>query len=161
MKGLNWISFIALVSFFLSSCAGDPASDLVETDLMRHGLPLKILAPEELTVRTSSLGTQEEFVLDGGDDFYIEVHASEGSSGGMEDLVSDLKRTIEGHRFFQEFTLEQSDGFIYEFKINEKHSNFGFRRVRIQGGREYVFRNAPSKIFTEEQAVRMFNAVGG
>ena len=161
MKPLYLFLVSPLLILFLSSCGQDATSGLEETDLMRHGLPLKILAPPDLEVESASIGSQQEFKLNGGDDFTMEVHVSEGLSGNMSELVSDLKKSIESHRFFNGYFLDEPDGFIYEFKMSETISNFGFRRVRIQGDKEFVFRNGPGKIFTEEQATRMFKAVGG
>jgi len=162
MKNLN-VLFVALLFlgtvFCWTACSADIHSDYEETDLMRHGLPLKIMAPPELEVKSSKTGGQQNFVLDGGEDYYIEVFKGEFNSGSKQNLLNELRENISSHRFFNGYTLEDEDGFIYEFKIDSLNSNFGFRRVHIQADSEFIFQNGMGRIFTEEQAQNMYNAV--
>lgn len=144
---------------FLTNCKTDPSYHFEEVDLMKHGLPLKVKAPAEMEVEKSTTMGQQDYLLDGGEDYFVQVFVSDFNSGSRENLVEELKNNISGNRFFNGFLVEEEDGFIYEFKIDTTNSNFGFRRVHIQGDKEYIFQNGMGKIFSEEQATGMFEAV--
>jgi hypothetical protein len=155
--GLGLLSVLLFMG--LQSCGTSLDSDYEELDLMRHGLPIKVMAPADVKIETStSLGVQT-VTIDGGTDFAIEISKGEFNSGSRDNLLNEQKEFVTSNRIFHQILLEEADGFVYEFKINEENSNFGFRRVYIQGDYEYIFRNGMAKIFTEEQAMNMFNAV--
>ena len=153
------VIFGVLLTLGMQSCSTALDSDYEEIDLMRHGLPIKIMGPPDVEIKSSTSMGQQTVTIDGGPDFMIEVSKGEFNSGSRDNLLNEQKGFVTSNRLFHEMILEEADGFIYEFKINEENSNFGFRRVHIQGDHEYIFRNGMSRIFTEEQAMNMFHSV--
>jgi len=159
MKRLTLFFLAGMVLAVFGACGSGPTNGWQETDMMKHGLPVKMIVPPDVEVTKSSLGNQQDFMVDGGQDYYVQVLMSGGVTGSVSNIVADLRESIESNTVFHEFTHEQEDGFIYEFRLSPELSNFGFRRVRIQGDNEFIFQNGMSKIFTKEQARAMFDAV--
>lgn len=145
--------------FSMTACTSDQQPELEQVDLMKHGLPIKVNAPSDIEVRSSTTMGQGDFILDGGEDYFVQIFVGDASSGGKESLLNELKGTITSNRFFHEFVVEEEDGFVYEFQLDSLNSNFGFRRVWMQGDKEYIFQNGMGKIFSKDQAMFMFNAL--
>lgn len=160
-KSFNFGWLIVTLLFFvgIQACSTALDSDYEEIDLMRHGLPIKVMGPPDAEVKASTTMGQRDIQIDGGEDFFIQVLQGEFNSGSRDNLLNEQKSFVTANRFFHRFVLEEGDGFIYEFKIDSLNSNYGFRRIHIQGDSEYIFRNGMGKIFNEEQALNMFNAV--
>ncbi len=159
MKSLTIFFWMAVFALIFSACSFDPADGWSEKDLMQHGLPIRMLVPDDVTVKKSELGLQQDFTIDGGDDYGVQVFVAERSGGSVANIVAELRTSIENNSAFHEIVHEQEDGFVYEFKFGPERSNFGFRRVKLQGDYEYVIQNAMGRIFDKEQAMNMFEAV--
>ena len=53
--------------------------------------------------------------------------------------------------------LDEPNGFVFETVIDSTLHNFGFRRIVIQGDREYIFQSGNGN-YTKEQAEEMYQA---
>ncbi len=130
-----------------------------EMDLMPHGLPLSILAPDSAEVKTlEGSNIVQDVSIQKGDEFNIQIFASPAQTTDVAQLKADRLAEVRDNPYFKRIVTETVDGFIFEIKIDDT-SSFGFRRIKVQGDREYAFQNGLSSLLTEEQAKFMFEAI--
>lgn len=163
MKKKSFINILKLTAgillFNLAACKSDKATSmLVETDLMKHGLPIKILAPPDVEVVSSDLGFVTDVTVKGGDSFYLQIIGSDAHITNMEVLVSDMLNEVKQAPFFSEVVKEEDQGFIFKKTIDDK-VNYDFRYIKIQGDKEYTFQTGLIGQFSLEDVELMFEAV--
>ena len=142
----------------LVSCGGTNA-DWKPTNLIDHGLPITILAPDSLEVQRSSIAFQEDITVEGPGDYGLQIFVSDAFVNNLNDAIKSQKESVQGNAFFHAMILEDEHGFVFENRIDSANQIFGFRHVRLMGGKEYVFQEPLMSTYTEEQAKRLFEAV--
>lgn len=158
MKKLLIYSTLFLLS--LNACQTDPTSSLKPLNLLPHGVPIIIMAPDSAKVRTMDLLVQKDITVKGEDGYNLQIFASDASTTDVERIVSGLKTEVKNNPFFTRMVSEEDmDGFIYETKIDSTNTSYGFQLVRIKGDREFIFQNALVGTFTEEEIRTMYAAV--
>ena len=154
-----FFTLVLLVLMIAVWGCGSDSDGMSETSLLEYGVPITILAPDSLEVNRSSIAFQEDITVKGPDDFSIQIFVGDA-------VVDDLPKAIQAHResvqenpFFHAFTEEMPDGFIFENRIDTTHTTFGFRHVRLMGGKEYVFQEPLIGSLSEEQARHLYESV--
>jgi len=132
-----------------------------ETNLISHGVPLTIYAPDRIKVNRSSIGFQEDVTIDGGEDFSVQLFISDAISTQMASTLRGHRENVESNPFFDGFVEEGEAGFIYRNRIDTVNAAYGFRHIVLMGGKEYVFQEAMLSAFDENQARSMYQAVQG
>ncbi len=153
------LSFLLFASLVLSSCNSDPASSYNQLDLMGHGVPLIIMAPDSADIKKEDWITSQSVTIKKGEDYDVQIWISQISSNDLPTLKSKKKTEVEGNRFFSKIVKEDSNGFIFENKLDSATLFYGFCHLVLQGDNEYVFQNGLRGNFTLEQAERMYDAV--
>lgn len=150
---------VILTTLIFGWGCGSDSDGLSETSLMEYGVPITILAPDSLDVNRSSIAFQEDITVKGPEDFSLQIFVSDA-------VVDDLSRAVKAHResvqenpFFHAFVEENTDGFIFENRIDSTHKTFGFRHVRLMGGKEYIFQEPLIGSLSEEKARTLYEAV--
>jgi len=156
---MHKFSFIFLTITFIISCKSDPTQGLEKLDLMSKGVPLAIMAPAGAEVLTEDFGVMKDVTIRKGDDFYIQILASNAVSTDKTSIIADQKADVQRAPFFSKFVQEDIDGFIYEKQIDSSNINYDFRYVKIQGDREYMFQTGLVGRFSLEQVEKMYEAV--
>ncbi len=157
MKKLILIVFSGLL---IASCQQENAGSWKPKDLLPYGLPVTVLAPDSVEVNSSDLGgLMKDITLRGGDDYYIQIYASEATTNDIAKLKADQLAEVKSNRYFSRLVSEDEAGFIYESQIDSTNTLYGFRFVRVQGDQELVFQTGLTGIFSQEQAERMYQAV--
>ena len=152
------ISILALGT--LTSCGSDADQlDLVELDLMSQGMPVIILAPEDPVVETKKLGAYQVASIKKGDDYYVEIFESDAVSRNAADIKSRLLSDVQSNQYFTKIMSEDDNGFIYEIAVDSNYINYGFRYLKLQGDKEYIYQNGIGKRFTQDQVEQMYKAV--
>jgi hypothetical protein len=132
---------------------------MVELDLMSHGMPIVILAPENPEVKTMDLLMTKDLTVIKGDDYNVQIFESEADSRDVGVIKTRLLGEIQRNPYFYAVVRDDLAGFIYESRVDSNYINFGFRHVRIQGDKEFVFQQGLRGKFTREAIVAMYEAV--
>lgn len=142
----------------LVGCAADKQEDWKLTDLMSHGLPVKVMAPNDLKVTKSSLGGSQEYNLHCPDGYGMNILVMEATSGNAESTIAELRDIIEQGKYFDSIVESTKDGFIYKMSVSDNHAVYGFRKVQIQGDKQFVFQNPYMSKLSLDEAKRLYKA---
>jgi hypothetical protein len=156
MKNVVFVDFVAL---FLCQCQGDQLEKWSSVDLLEHGIPLSVLAPDSIQVDKMNLGgILQDVTLRKGDDYFIQIYASDAATNDVTKLKADQMAEVKTNRFFTRVIEEDDQGFIYETQIDSL-TNFGFRYVHLQADREYIFQTGLTGTYSLDEVKRMYEAV--
>lgn len=150
---MRWIAFLVL-PLFLCQCSTE-ANELTERDLLREGMPITILVPDSVEIKTMDWGLQKDITLIGEDNYNLQIFSSQTTTPSMPKLVSQQKELVRSNPYFSKFVQEDQDGFLYEMSIDSL-TNFSFRHFKIQGDREYTFQTGMIGTFTESEVQRLY-----
>lgn len=156
MKLALQIFSILTITFLLFSCGG--STNTSRLDLMSHGLPIAINAPDSAEVVVDDLGIWKDVTVKHGDDYFIQILSSKATSLDINKLKSESLAEVKAGRFFSKIIQEDDAGFVFEKKIDEK-INYDFRHFKIQGDSEYSFQTGLIGTFTEDQVRNMYTSV--
>lgn len=134
--------------------------DWVENDLLQYGIPIVIMAPDSAEVNSSDLGGLiQDVTIKKGEDYYVQIYASGAETTDIAKVKSGQLSEVKSNRYFSKIVKEDADGFIYETVIDSTLTNYGFRYVRVQGDKEFVFQTGLVGNFSLEQVEKMYEAV--
>lgn len=151
--------FISISMIVLISACGPGGASYPELDLMSHGLPIKINAPQDAEVAVDDLGIMKDVTVKGTDNYSVQIFSSEAESLDVAKLIAGLKSDIEASAFFSKIISEDESGFIYEKVIDEDFVNYDFRSVKIQGDTKYVFQAGFGGKYTQAEIEKIYNSV--
>lgn len=155
---LSLSNFIILFVLIILSC-GEKKAKFISTDLLTHGLPMKIMAPEGAVIEFDDMGIIKEMTIKGGDEYHVQIVSSETDLLDDKKVIEQLKKEIEGSSFFSKFIKETPTGFIFEKIVSEDYINYDFRFVKIRGDRMYTYRTGLGQQYTLDAVEQMFEAV--
>ncbi|MDX1665724.1 MAG: hypothetical protein R3350_00760 [Saprospiraceae bacterium] len=151
---------IAVVIISLAACQSEDRNNWRPYDLLPHGIPITILAPDSVKVQKVDLaGILNDVTLRGGEDYYIQIYASEAETNDLAKVKAQQLAEVKSNRYFSSIVSEDEDGFVYQTQIDSNTVNYGFRHIRLQGDMEYIFQTGLVGSFTREEAERMYEAV--
>jgi hypothetical protein len=161
MKNRYTLFTLALLATgLLISCAADKDQiKLVELDLMGQGMPIMIMAPEEPVVEVKKLGVYRVASVKKGTEYHVEVFESNAVSRDKAVIKARLLNEVQGNPYFQKVVVDEESGFIYENAVDSNYINFGFRYLKLQGDKEYVYQTGIGKQFTLDQVEQMYEGV--
>ncbi len=169
----NSIYVAILVAGMLASCGGSSDTttgasteqtaaasaltleSLVDTDLTSQGIPVTIKAPKDAKISKGSGET--ELIVDGGDNFKIEVRATKSSDitesiNTQKEMVSDTSL----YPSFEKFELNEPQGYVKKSTSGEKTFYYAVK-LNAEGG--YVtIKNEVMSTFTPEAIDLMYQA---
>lgn len=157
MMRILFLSFV-VVMIGLGACQSKQPS-FPTLDLLSDGLPLKILAPEDVVVTTSDLGIMKDVTVRNESGYTLQIFESDAKQLDIKKLVEELKTDVQASEFFSSIVSENENGFIFEKKIGEDYINYDFRSAKILGSKQYVIQAGISSKNSLEQAEIMFNSV--
>src|SRR5699024_3885764 len=130
MRHIFWaLSF--LFSLLVACNSGEPKMEY--TDLMQHGIPIQIEAPDSVQITTSDMGIQKDLVLKGEGGYNLQIFYS-NAFRNQKDAVEEQKNIVKGGPFFKEFLQEDPKGFVYSLQLDSTLENYGFRYIVVKGG---------------------------
>lgn len=151
------IAFVSLCALMLFACQSE-TPQLLPLNLLEHGIPMTIMAPDSADVKTSDLGLFKNVTIQKGKDYYIEVFYSQATTTDVAKIKADQMEEVRSEQYFSQILSEEDAGFMYETEI-DSIKNYGFRYIKVQGDNEYIFRPGFSGFFTQAAAERMYNSV--
>jgi hypothetical protein len=144
----------------LWSCQQEPADDWKLTSLMPYGVPVTIMAPDSVIVKTSDMGgLLKDITVRGGEDYYLQIYATDAETTDISKIKANQLAEVKSNRYFSRIVMEEEPGFIYETQIDSNNINYGFRYIRVQGDKEYIFQTGLTSIYSLEEVERMYEAV--
>ena len=85
---------VLCVLFLLGACQSDPTSNLKPLNLLEHGIPITILAPDSAKIRTMDLLVQKDITVKGEDGYDLQIFASDATSTDVSKIASELKARL-------------------------------------------------------------------
>lgn len=149
---------ISLIFMIMSACKPS-APDHPTIDLLGHGIPLKVKAPEDVVIASSDLGILKDVTIKNDQGFSMQIFESEATSLDGADISLKLLSDITASRFFSEIISENDNGFIFEKKIDEDYITYDFRRVFILGDKQYVIQAGMGDQHTLDQVQLMYKSI--
>jgi len=157
---MRYLAFLTIFALLITACQTESTAKLQPLNLLKYGVPVTIMAPDSVNVKTMDLLVQKDITITGEDDgYYLQIFASDATTTDAKRVASELKAEVQNNPYFKEFILEEDKGFIYKTVIDSTQTSYGFQQVRIQGDREFIFQNGLIGTFTQEEAQAMYNAV--
>ncbi len=150
---------VVVLSLLIGACTKDAKTKLNPLDLLSYGVPITIMAPDSAKVETMDMIVQKDITVRKGKDYYVQIYASDATTRDVAQLKAEQLAEVKTNRFFSKIINEEEAGFIYEMAIDSVNINYGFRHVRVQGDREYVFQTGLVGNFNLEETQRMYEAV--
>lgn len=152
------LTFFCLALLF-SACKTEPVDSFTSLNLMKYGMPITIMAPDSADVKTDDLIVMQEVSVRSGEDYFVQIYSSDATTADLavvkEKELMDAKKAP----FFSKIVLDEPNGFIFESQLDSTHLSYGFRLVKIQGDKEYVFRNGMIGLFAKEDIEAMYQGV--
>ena len=150
--------FITVVVF--AACNNADDNYLKPRNLLEYGIPYTILATDSVDIKKENLVVQDEVIIKSqkSDDYEVRVYFGEAT----KDVVATKGEHLNNLRSISVYSsvnviLDEPNGFVFETVIDSTLHNFGFRRIVIQGDREYIFQSGNGN-YTKEQAEEMYQA---
>lgn len=157
MKRLNRVLSLVLIAVLMVSCQSK--SKYNELDLMAHGVPIKIKAPENAVIKSDDIaGLFKDVTVKSGDDYYVQITSSEAFEKAIALRVAEELETVKKSAYFSKVVEQNEKGFVFEKLVNDTPS-YDFRVIRLQGNQEYVFQTGLIGSFGLEAVQDMFKAV--
>ncbi|NRB51086.1 MAG: hypothetical protein HRU41_25670 [Saprospiraceae bacterium] len=152
--------FVVAIIFMWACSPNASKQDWVEKDLLQYGIPMTILAPDSAEVNSSDLGGLiQDVTIKQGDDYYVQIYASDAETTDIARVKSAQLSEVKSNRYFSKIIQEETEGFIYETAIDSSLISYGFRYVRVQGDKEYIFQTGLVGNFSLEQVEKMYESV--
>ncbi len=156
----NFLFLFISVAFFACQSEPNSLSTWSDLNLLEHGIPFSILAPDSAKVETIDFGNiMKDVTVRGDDDYFVQIFASDAKTTDIGSLKSEALKEVKEEKHFSKIVEESDQGFLYESKRDSTTTYYGFRYVRLQGSKEYVMQNGFRGFFTEGQARSMLKAV--
>ena len=159
MIKLNKIFYIGLMLIIFLSCKQEPKDDYKPLDLLQHGFPLTIMAPDSAEVKKMSLTFQQDLTIKKGKDFYVQIFSADASTLDAVKLKEEKLNEVQTNPYFSKIVREDEHGFIYEKSLDSTKHNYDFIFVKILGDKEYIHQAGLVGVFNLEEVERMYNAV--
>jgi len=151
---------LAILIFLMIACASEDASSgWQELSLMEHGIPVKIKAPEGVEIKKMDFGTMKDVTVQKGDDYYIQIYSADATTREVAKVKEQQLSLLKENPYFARVVSEDDSGFIYENKVDSTNLNYGFRYIEVKGDKEYIYQTGLIGSFTEEQVLKMYDAV--
>lgn len=157
----QYLPALPVFAFLLaSSIACKKQTDgLVQLDLLPHGMPIVIHAPENPAIRKMDFAIMRDLTVVKGPDFNVQIFEADLMTRNTEEIRNRLLNDVKANRYFSKVLQEDAAGFVYETQVDSNYINYGFRHIRLQGDKEYVFQQGLGGRFSLEAVQRMYKAV--
>ena len=152
------VAFGVFLCLVIISCNSE-GKEYPPLDLLSHGLPIKIKAPEDVEIKFQDLGILKEMTVENAEDYALLISASETSSLDISKVLGEQKEIIEASPYFSQIIEEEEAGFIFEKKIDDDYINYDFRYVRLRGENKYIFRAGLSRQYTLDEVKAIYRSV--
>jgi hypothetical protein len=143
----------------LFSCKPESSAKFTDLDLLSYGMPIVIKAPDSARVKSMTLGMAKDITVIKDSDFNVQILESDVDTRDIAEIKTRLMDEIKSNPYFHQILHEDAAGFVYDTHVDSNYVNYGFRYIRLQGDKEYVFQQGLSGKFTRDAVEAMYRAV--
>jgi len=144
----------------ISACGGDSSTGNLQTlSLLEYGIPGEIKAPLDAEINTMDFGAMKDITVKKGDDYSVQIYASDATTLSLADVKAQQLGLLKQNPYFEKVITEEDNGFIYENKVDSTTFNYGFRYIKLQADKEYIYQTGLIGSFTKEQVQTMYDSV--
>ncbi len=129
-------------------------------DLMPHGFPIAVLAPDSARVSVTKVGAIEDVTVvnEGVERYSLQIYVQPVITSDMAELKANQINEVKSNPDFRQILEEDEQSFIYS--LNQLNgTTYSFRYVHLQADKEYVFTTGFNETFTLEEVKRLLQAV--
>jgi hypothetical protein len=152
-------TFLFIFVIFIIACKSEVSDTYVEKDFTSYDFPIKIKAPDSISVKKSDLGFMLDLTVKGADNYDLQIFSNEATVADKKIVIEEKKIEARNNPFFTKIIEEGDNGFIFEKKVDDTRINYDFRVVRIQGDREYTFQTSLVGKFSLDEVRRLYESV--
>ena len=151
---------VAIAILFASCMPKDnPKGEWKPLDLLPHGLPVTILAPDSAEVSVTRVGVVEDVTISKpGDRYGIQIYVQPAFSNDLPALKSSQVEEVKSTAEFQKILEEDEHGFLFALRSGNLEY-YSFRLVHLQADKEYIFTTTFNEQYTLEEARQLLHAV--
>ncbi|MEL6926652.1 MAG: hypothetical protein AAFO94_21610 [Bacteroidota bacterium] len=139
------------------ACQQDTTPALKPLNLLEHGVPITIMAPDSAEVKASDIMGLKDITVKK-DDFAIQIFSSNANTTSVAKVLEGQKDIVKELSSFSKMVKEEEDAFIFETVIDTLKSH-DFRHVQIKGDKEYIFQTGYLGDYDLEKVEFLLNAV--
>lgn len=156
------IHYLILAVLFtgLFACQNTSKTNLKSLDLLQHGIPITIMAPDSAKVVAGSLSFSQDITIKSpADNYDVQIFAYDATTTDISVVKASHIAEAKSNAYFSEIIEEEEAGFIYSTVFDSTATNYGFKYLKIQGDKEYIFQTGLVGTFGLEDVKMMYDAV--
>lgn len=156
------INYLLLAILFtgLFACQNASNTKLQSLDLLQYGIPITIMAPDSAKVVAGSLSFSQDITIKSPVDNYdVQIFAYDATTTDLSAVKASHIAEAKSNAYFSEIIEEEDAGFIYSTIFDSTATNYGFKYLKIQGDKEYIFQTGLVGTFGLEDVKMMYEAV--
>ena len=151
---------LAIILIGLLACGDNTTTPLKELNLLQYNIPITIMAPDSAKVVAGSLSFSQDITIKSpADNFDIQIFAYDATTTDLTAVKASHLAEIKSNAYFSEIVEEETDGFIYAMNFDSTATNYGFKYLKIQGDKEYIFQTGLVGNFGLDDVKMMYKAV--
>ncbi len=156
----NHYLLLAIVAIGLFACQNNATTKLKELNLLRYNIPITIMAPDSAKVVAGSLSFSQDITIKSPEDnFDLQIFAYDATTTDMVTVKASHLAEVKSNAYFSEIIEEEDAGFIYSMNFDSISTNYGFKYLKIQGDKEYIFQTGLVGNFGLDDVKVMYEAV--
>lgn len=148
-----------MVCCLVWACNSEPTVSLKPLNLMSYGIATSIMAPDSAKVEQGLSGIIDEVTIKGKEGYVVEVQSSLSAFGTAKELKESLKSQVQEESYFSKIIQEDETGFLYETVVDSSNVSYNFRKCKMLGEKELIFKLPSSITFSEEKANWLFQHI--
>ncbi|MBK8656123.1 MAG: hypothetical protein IPN20_19900 [Haliscomenobacter sp.] len=149
--------------FAFAACTGnkEDGPNWPVLDLMPHGFPIAVIAPDSARVSVTKVGAIEDVTVinEGTERYSVQIYVQPVITSDMAELKANQINEVKSNPDFRQILEEDEQSFVYSLNQPNGTTVYSFRYVHLQADKEYVFTTGFNEAFTMEEAKRLLQAV--
>ncbi len=151
---------LAILATGLFACQNTSNTTLKSLDLLQYGIPITIMAPDSAKVVAGSLSFSQDITIKSPADKYdVQIFAYDATTTDLSTVKASHLAEAKSNAYFSEIIEEEDAGFIYSTVFDSTSTNYGFKYLKIQGDKEYIFQTGLVGTFGLDDVKMMYEAV--
>lgn len=156
----NHYLMLAVIFTGLFACQSNSTTSLKELNLLQYNIPITIMAPDSAKVVAGSLSFSQDITIKSPkDNFDLQIFAYDATTTDLSSVKASHLAEVKSNAYFSEIIEEEDAGFIYSTVFDSTSTNYGFKYLKIQGDKEYIFQTGLVGNFGLDDVKLMYNAV--
>ena len=144
--------------FLFMACEKSPKTNYKPLDLLAHGFPITIQAPENPEIKLTDMTVMKDLTIKKGTDYNVQIYSSSANTTNLNQIKNEHLEEVKSNPYFKKVVTDHPDGFVYEKQVDSTMT-YGFKYVYLQGDQEFIFQNGILGIYTLDQVNNMYDAV--